>query len=136
VSRPALSPETSSRQRAAQTAGGPSAAAQVPSAQTQAASSQAAPPPVPQSPPPELREKLLRVAGRVRQANAVFEQLQKDLAARGMSPSADLTSNHQQMKMFFDMGQGAINGGGYASAADALDRADAFATRLLKAGGR
>lgn len=106
------------------------------SAQTHAAPAQPPAPPIPQGPPAELREKLLRVAGRVRQANAVFEQLQKDLAGRGMSPSADLTSSHQQMKMFFDMGQGDLNSGNFASAADALDRADAYASRLLKAGGR
>lgn len=106
------------------------------SAQTHAAPAQPPAPPIPQGPPAELREKLLRVAGRVRQANAVFEQLQKDLTGRGMSPSADLTSSHQQMKMFFDMGQGDLNSGNFASAADALDRADAYASRLLKAGGR
>lgn len=105
-------------------------------AQTQAAPAQPPAPAAPLAPPPELREKLLRIAGRVRQANAVFEQIQKDLAGRGLSPSADLASNHQQMKMFFDMGQGDISSGNYSSAADALDRADAFASRLLKAGGR
>lgn len=93
-------------------------------------------PPVQQAPPAELREKLLRIAGRVRQANSVFEQMQKDLGARGLSPNAELTSSHQQMKMFFDMAQGDMNGGNFASAADMLDRADAFAGRILKAGGR
>lgn len=97
---------------------------------------QVQPPPVQQAPPPELRERLLRIAGRVRQANSVFEQMQKDLGARGMSPNAELTSSHQQMKMFFDMAQGDMGGGNFASAADMLDRADAFASRILKAGGR
>ena len=73
---------------------------------------------------------------RVRQANSLFEQMQKDLGARGLSPNAELTSSHQQMKMFFDMAQGDMNGGNFASAADLLDRADAFAGRILKAGGR
>ena len=93
-------------------------------------------PPVQQAPPPELREKLLRTAGRVRQANSIFEQMQKDLGARGMSPNAELTSSHQQMKMFFDMAQGDMNGGNFTSAAELLDRAEAFASRILKAGGR
>jgi serine/threonine protein kinase len=93
-------------------------------------------PAAPLGPPPELREKLLRIAGRVRQANAVFEQIQKDLAGRKMSPNAELTSNQQQMKMFFDMAQGDMNAGNYSSAADSFDRADAYATRILRAGGR
>jgi serine/threonine protein kinase len=93
-------------------------------------------PPVQQAPPPELREKLLRIAGRVRQANSIFEQMQKDLSARGLSPNSEITSAHQQMKMFFDMAQGDMNGGNFANAADSLDRAEAFAGRILKAGGR
>jgi serine/threonine protein kinase len=92
--------------------------------------------PVQQAPPPELREKLLRIAGRVRQANSIFEQMQKDLSARGLSPNSEITSAHQQMKMFFDMAQGDMNGGNFANAADSLDRAEAFAGRILKAGGR
>lgn len=110
--------------------------APIPATQTQATPVQPPTPIAPQAPPPELRERLLRVAGRVRQANAVFEQLQKDLASRHMSPSAELTSGHQQMKMFFDLAQGDINGGNFSSASDSLDRADAYASRLLKAGGR
>ncbi len=90
----------------------------------------------PQAPPAELREKLLRVAGRVRQANAIFEQMQKDLSARRMSPNAELTSGHQQMKMYFDMAQGDMNGGNFAAVAESLDRAEAYASRILKAGGR
>ncbi|MBA3972816.1 MAG: hypothetical protein C0504_01205 [Candidatus Solibacter sp.] len=93
-------------------------------------------PPIQQAPPPELREKLLRIAGRVRQANSIFEQMQKDLSARGLSPNSEITSAHQQMKMFFDMAQGDMNGGNFDSAAGSLDRAEAFAGRILKAGGR
>ena len=105
-------------------------------AQSQAPPVQPAVQAAPQAPPAELREKLLRVAGRVRQANAMFEQMQKDLSARRMSPNAELTSAHQQMKMFFDMAQGDMTGTNFSGAADSLDRAEAYATRILKAGGR
>ena len=66
----------------------------------------------------------------------MFEQMQKDLSARRMSPNAELTSAHQQMKMFFDLAQGDMTGANFAGAAESLDRADAYATRILKAGGR
>ncbi len=105
-------------------------------AQSAASPPQPAAQAVPQPPPTELREKLLRVAGRVRQANAIFEQMQKDLAARRMSPNAELTAAHQQMKMFFDMAQGDMSGGNFTAAVDSLDRAEAYASRILKAGGR
>jgi serine/threonine protein kinase len=105
-------------------------------AQSQAPPVQPAVQAAPQPPPAELREKLLRVAGRVRQANAMFEQMQKDLSARRMSPNAELTSAHQQMKMFFDMAQGDMTGANFSGAADSLDRAEAYASRILKAGGR
>ncbi len=107
-----------------------------PALQPQVSPAQPAVQAAPQGPPADLREKLLRVAGRVRQANAMFEQMQKDLSARGLSPNAELTSGHQQMKLFFDMAQGDINGGNFAGAADSLDRSEAYAARILKAGGR
>jgi serine/threonine-protein kinase len=131
-----VQPGLSVQQRPSQPARTPATAVAAPATQTQAAPIQPAAVVVPQPPPPELREKLLRIAGRVRQANAVFEQLQKDLAARQLSPNAELTSGHQQMKLFFDMAQGDINGGNYSAATDLLDRADAYAARILKAGGR
>lgn len=121
---------------AAQTAVQRATVQQTASPQSEPARSQVQALPVQQAPPPELREKLLRIAGRVRQANSIFEQMQKDLSARGLSPNSEITSAHQQMKMFFDMAQGDMNGGNFANAADSLDRAEAFAGRILKAGGR
>ena len=91
---------------------------------------------LPPSPPPELRERLLQVGGRVRQADATFAQMEKDVASRGLSLNADVVANRQQMRMYFDMAQGDYNSGNYAGATDGLDRADAFATRILRAGGR
>lgn len=123
---------------AAQTAAAP-APAQVesrpaPPAQEAAASAPATS--LPPSPPPALRERLLQIGGRVRQADATFAQMEKDVASRGLSLSAELVANRQQMHMFFDMAQGDYNSGNYTSAADGLDRAEAFAARILRAGGR
>lgn len=104
-----------------------------------AAAASSSPPPalaLPPSPPPELRERLLQVGGRVRQADATFTQMEKDVASRGLSLSADLVANRQQMHMYFDMAQGDYNSGNYSGATGGLDRADAFAARILRAGGR
>jgi hypothetical protein len=135
-------PRTEPAGRVPVTSAAQPAAAQVPAQaesrpQPQPEVTSTAPAPVlPPSPPAGLRERLLQVGGRVRQADATFAQMEKDVASRGLSLSADLVANRQQMHMFFDMAQGDYNSGNYTSATDGLDRAEAFASRILRAGGR
>ena len=131
--RPAV---TASQQSPAPVAGQAQLSAPPSPAVSAPAVSSAPAPALPAAPPEALRERLIQVGSRVRQADATFAQMEKDVASRGLGLSADLIANRQQMHMFFDMAQGDYNSGNYNAASDGLDRADAFAARILRAGGR
>jgi hypothetical protein len=100
----------------------------------------------PQAPPPAARpapaapagwqDRLTNVTIKVATANRAFEQKRQELAASGYSPSAELASSSQQMQTCLDAAQTFAKSGDWESAQDYLGRADAFATRLMKALGR
>lgn len=100
----------------------------------------------PQAPPPAARpapaapagwqDRLTNVTIKVATANRAFEQKRQELAASGLSPSADLGSSSQQMQTCLDAAQTFAKSGDWDSAQDYLGRADAFATRLMRALGR
>lgn len=95
-----------------------------------------APPASSAGPPPGWLDRLTNVSVKVATASGAFQQKQKELAASGLTPSPDLLSSNQQMQTCLDAAQSFAKSGDWDAAKDYLSRADAFATRLLKALGR
>lgn len=87
-------------------------------------------------PPPGWTDRLTNVSVKIATASSAFEQKRKELAASGLTPSPDLLSSNQQMQTCLDAAQSFAKSGDWDAARDYLNRADAFATRLLKALGR
>lgn len=98
--------------------------------------SQPAPAKAAPAPPPGWLDRLTNVSIKISTANRAFEQKKQELAAGGLSPSAELVSANQQMQTCLDAAQSFAKAGDWESAQDYLTRADAFASRLMKALGR
>ncbi len=97
-----------------------------------------APKPAPAAPvaPAGWQDRLTNVTIKVATANRAFEQKRQELSASGLSPSSELVSSSQQMQTCLDAAQTFAKSGDWESAQDYLGRADAFATRLMRALGR
>lgn len=105
---------------------------------------QAAPPVTPSpAPPPAIarapagwQERLTNISIKVSTAAQAFEQKKQELAASGLTPSADLVSSSQQMQTCLEAARSYARSGDWDGAQDYLARADGFATRLMRALGR
>jgi predicted Ser/Thr protein kinase len=86
--------------------------------------------------PPELRDRFISVSAKVRTAQSLFDKMKSDLAARGLSLHPNILSSQQQMSVYLDLAQSQLKSGDFTGASDSLARVDAFASRILKEGGR
>jgi hypothetical protein len=102
--------------------------------------------PPPSAPPPQAppaarapagwQERLTNISIKVSTAAQAFEQKRQELAASGLTPSADLVSSSQQMQTCLEAARSYARSGDWEGAQDYLTRADGFATRLMRALGR
>jgi serine/threonine protein kinase len=101
-----------------------------------------APPPEPAPAPrvdpavAEVRQRYASVAARVQTAEAQIDPIRKSVAARGQSLNPDLANAISRMKSDLEEAKQDMAQGDLAAARESLDRAEAFAGRVLKAVGR
>jgi predicted Ser/Thr protein kinase len=92
----------------------------------------AAPPPL----PGELRDLLDTVQSKEIAAQSVYESLAASSAKLGQVVHPDITANYNNMQSAFRSAQQDAATGNFEGAKEHLDRAQTFATRVMKAGGR
>ncbi len=101
-----------------------------------------APPPAPAPAPrvdpalAEVRERYASVAARVQTADAQIDPIRKSVAARGQSLNPDLANAISRMKTDLEEAKQDMAQGDLAAARESLDRAEAFAGKVLKAVGQ
>ncbi len=97
-----------------------------------------APPPAPRVDPAlaEVRERYASVAARVQTAEAQIDPIRKSVTSKGQSLNPDLANAINRMKTDLEEAKQDMAQGDLAAARESLDRAEAFAGRVLKAVGR
>jgi serine/threonine protein kinase len=84
----------------------------------------------------EVRQRYASVAVKVQTAEAQIDPIRKSVAARGQSLNPDLANAIARMKTDLEEAKQDMEQGDLAAARESLDRAEAFAGRVLKAVGR
>jgi predicted Ser/Thr protein kinase/predicted negative regulator of RcsB-dependent stress response len=92
----------------------------------------AAPPPV----PGELRDLMDTAQSKAVAAQSVYESLVASSAKLGQVVHPDITTNYNNMQSALRAAQQDADAGNFEGAKEQLGRAQAFAARVLKAGGR
>lgn len=84
----------------------------------------------------ELRSRMGDVTAKAASADDMYVWLRQTAQSQGQTLASDVTAAYSRMKMAVEDAQRDLDAGQFDSAREELQKADAYANRILKAGGR